>query len=135
MRTTLPAILLASSSLALAACGSDDEGSTTTPTVSRAAAITAIDGTAAELQRSSAALERGDREAALESAKEAYVSNFEDAEAALEQADEELNEQIEDGLGKDLLADFEKGTGRQELAAAITALQEKLTQAKATLEK
>ena len=118
----------------LAACGSDDSSSAETTTASPAAAVTAIDGTSAQLDKASAALKDGDRAAAEEAVKEAYVSHFEDAEQALEAADEELNEALEDGIGKDLLADFKSGTDTAQLQQTIAALQAKLDEAKATLQ-
>lgn len=118
----------------LAACGSDDSSSAATTTSSPAAAVTAIDGTSAELDKASTALKDGDRAAAEEAVKEAYVSHFEDAEQALEVVDAELTEELEDGIGKDLLADFRSATDAGQLQATISALQAKLDEAKAKLQ-
>ncbi len=133
--SALATALVAGASLALTACGSDDsETATGEPVASPAAAVAAVEGTSAELDRASTALKAGDRAAALEAVKEAYVSNFEDAEAALEDADAELNEALEDGIGKDLLADFKSGATTAELRATIADLQRQLETAKATLQ-
>lgn len=134
MRHVLTIVSAFAVTAVLAACGSDDSSSSATTTASPAAAVTAIEGTAAELDKASAALKDGDRAGAEEAVKEAYVSNFEDAEHALEEVDEELTEALEDGIGKDLLADFKSGTDATQLQATITSLQAQLDEAKAKLQ-
>lgn len=120
------------SSLALAACGSDDKersGSTAAES-SPATARAEIDKTSAGLSQALRQLRAGDRKQAEETVSETYLQHFELVEGPLGKVDEELNEELEEGISQELRDQIRSGAGVGAVTRSVTRLQNELVQAK-----
>jgi hypothetical protein len=129
----LTTILLASCALALAACGDDDGGEETHATVTPQVAIEEIAAVRAGLADALAEYTSGDAETAAEIVEETYLQHFELVEGPLEEADAELNEELEDEIREDLVAQIESNASVAEVKRLIAQIEAGLDEAEAAL--
>ena len=106
-------LTLITSSLALAACGSDDSSSSSSEaeheSSSPATALREVRETRDALKAALATYKDGDAAGAQEQVAEAYVSHFEEVEGPLEDRNEELNEDLEHAISRDLRDSMKAG--------------------------
>jgi hypothetical protein len=126
--------VLAASSLALAACGSDDKkskGSEESSTPAQAAAE--IPAVKAGLDAALAQAKAGDRGRADRTVGDTYLEHFEKVEPALEKADPELMRSLETGMATDLRRQIKDGAPQAALQVQVNRLGAQLDQARAKL--
>ena len=127
-------ILLATSALALTACGGDDETSEESEAaVTPEAAIEEIAAVRAGLDQALAEYTGGDAETAAEIVEETYLQHFELVEGPLEEADAELNEQLEDEIREELVDQLESSASVAEIKDLIAEIESGLDEAEAAL--
>ena len=129
------------SSLALAACGSDDETASqaenaaeqdeeqATPAQARAE----IGEVRAALDSALASLKEGDAKAAENAVSEGYLQHFEKVEGPLEKVDEELNEELEDTIREDLRDTIRDGGSVEAVTKMISEIKADLDTAEQKL--
>jgi SMC interacting uncharacterized protein involved in chromosome segregation len=129
------------SSLALAACGSDEEtaGQSTesaesaeeqsTPAQARAE----IGEVRAALDSALASLREGDAKAAENAVSEGYLQHFEKVEGPLAKVDEELNEELEDTIREELRDSIRNGGSVEQVTKMISEIKADLETAEQKL--
>src|SRR3954454_7725655 len=145
LRTVAVALTFASS-LALAACGSDEKtaAQSTQSTESAESAEAEENATPAEareeigevraaLDTAVASLKEGDAKAAEDAVSEGYLQHFEKVEGPLEEADAELNEKLEDGIREELRAKIRDGGSVAEVTRMVSDLKADLATAEQKL--
>ena len=132
-------------SLALAACGSDDNTSTSSSSSSGqspesaeesatpAQARAEIGEVRAALDSAVASLREGDAKAAEEAVSEGYLQHFEKVEGPLEKVDAELNESLEDGIREELRDTIRNGGSVDQVTKMITEIKADLDTAEQKL--
>ena len=126
------------SSLALAACGSDDSSSSTSSepeqeNTSAATALREVGETRDALKSALATYKDGDAASAQEQVAEAYVSHFEEVEGPLEDKNEELNEDLEHAISDDLRQSMKAGKPVAAVERQINEILADLDKAEAAL--
>ena len=126
------------SSLVLAACGSDDSSSSTTSepekeNTSAATALREVGETRDALKSALATYKDGDAASAQEQVAEAYVSHFEEVEGPLEDKNEELNEDLEHAISDDLRQSMKAGKPVAAVERQINEILADLDKAEAAL--
>jgi DNA anti-recombination protein RmuC len=129
------------SSLALAACGSDEETAgqgtesaesaeeQSTPAQARAE----IGEVRAALDSALASLRDGDAKAAEDAVSEGYLQHFEKVEGPLAKVDEELNEQLEDTIREELRDSIRNGGSVEQVTKMISEIKADLDTAEQKL--
>src|SRR3954465_14438777 len=142
-------------SLALVACGSDDEGSAgQSSTASNQAGESSGSSEGGEAEAESAtpeearkeigegraaldsaltALKSGDAKAAENAVSEGYLQHFEKVEGPLEKVDAELNEELEETIREDLRDKIRNGGSLAEVTAMISDIKTDLDTAEQKL--
>jgi hypothetical protein len=130
LRLVIAAVAL-TSSLALAACGSDTEKAEeqTSPAQARAE----IGEVRAALDTAVASLREGDAKAAENAVSEGYLQHFEKVEGPLGAVDAELNEKLEDGIREDLRDKIRDGGSVAEVTRMVGDLKADLATAERKL--
>ena len=118
-------------SLALAACGGDEQSAP--PAASASEARSEAAATRVSLQKALAQVKAGDRKAADNTVSEGYLQHFEDVEGPLDKVDHELNEKLEDGIKGDLRGKIKSGASVAEVERLIASLDADLKTAEAKL--
>lgn len=118
-------------SLALAACGGDEQ--TAPPAASASEARSEAAATRASLQKALAQMKAGDRKAAGNTVSEGYLQHFEDVEGPLDKVDHELNEKLEDGIKDDLREKIKSGAPASEVEQLVASLDADLATAERRL--
>jgi hypothetical protein len=131
-------LALMTSSLALAACGSDDSSSSTSSepeqeNTSAATALREVGETRDALKSALATYKDGDAASAQEQVAEAYVSHFEEVEGPLEDKNEELNEDLEHAISDDLRQSMKAGKPVAAVERQINEILADLDKAEAAL--
>ena len=138
------------SSLALAACGSEEksgnassqsgqtstsgDGATATAeTTSASQARAEIGEVRTGLAAAVASLEDGDAKAAENAVSEAYLQHFELVEGPLEKVDEELKEKLEHAIREDLRDKIRNGASVTEVTAMVSGIKADLDTAEQKL--
>jgi DNA anti-recombination protein RmuC len=134
------------STLALAACGSDGEttstGQATTSAgsgeqaeadVTPAQARAEIGEVRAALDSALASLKEGDAKTAENAVSEGYLQHFEKVEAPLAKVDEELNERLEETIREDLRDRIRDGGSVTEVTKMVSAIKSDLDTAEQKL--
>ena len=128
-------------SLALAACGSDENTSSSggqsaesaeesaTPAQARAE----IGEVRAALDSALASLREGDAKAAENAVSEGYLQHFEKVEGPLEKVDEQLNEELEDGIREELRDTIRNGGSVEQVTKMISEIKADLDTAEQKL--
>jgi DNA anti-recombination protein RmuC len=144
LRTFAVALALVSS-LALAACGSDEDTSSTQSTQSAGSAEQAeenatpaqaraeIGEVRAALDSALASLRDGDAKAAENAVSEGYLQHFEKVEGPLEKVDQELNEDLEETIREQLRDKIRTGGSVEEVTAMISEIKADLDTAEQKL--
>src|SRR4051794_21067198 len=133
VRSLLTALAVAST-LALAACGNDEEsGETAEESTTPQQAIGEIGTVRANLDTALRQLESGDYPAAEETLAESYTEHFEKVEGPLGNVDHELNEEIEETLATKLRGRVKYGAPAGDVEALIGAVKRDLETAEAKL--
>jgi hypothetical protein len=119
LRSLLPTLVV-SSSIALAACGSDEQSAKspeepTTP----AEAVTEIGRVRASLDQAVAAVRAGDAERADEILADGYLEHFEHVEGPLEKVDRELDEELEATLSHGIRDKVRAGASAAEVGRLV----------------
>jgi SMC interacting uncharacterized protein involved in chromosome segregation len=142
---TFAAALALVSSLALAACGSDEDTSSTKSTQSAGSAEQAeenatpaqaraeIGEVRAALDSALASLRDGDAKAAENAVSEGYLQHFEKVEGPLEKVDQELNEDLEETIREQLRDKIRTGGSVEEVTAMISEIKADLDTAEQKL--
>jgi DNA anti-recombination protein RmuC len=142
---TFAAALALVSSLALAACGSDEDTSSTQSTQSAGSAEQAeenatpaqaraeIGEVRAALDSALASLRDGDAKAAENAVSEGYLQHFEKVEGPLEKVDQELNEDLEETIREQLRDKIRTGGSVEEVTAMISEIKADLDTAEQKL--
>jgi hypothetical protein len=128
-------------SLALAACGSDEDtsssgGQSAEPaeeSATPAQARVEIGEVRAALDSALASLREGDAKAAEEAVSEGYLQHFEKVEGPLDKVDHELNEELEDGIREELRDTIRNGGSVDQVTKMITELKADLDTAEQKL--
>ena len=118
-------------SLALAACGSDDQSAA--PVASASEARTEAAATRTSLQKALAEVKAGDRKAADNTVSEGYLQHFEDVEGPLDKVDHQLKEKLEDTIRGGLREKIKSGAPVAEVERLIASLDADLKTAEAKL--
>jgi hypothetical protein len=119
LRTLLPTLVV-SSSIALAACGSEEQtASTSEEQTSPAEAVTEIRAVRDSLDQAVAAVKAGDTKRADELLADGYVEHFEHVEGPLEDVDAELNEQLEETLSHHIREKIKDGASAAEVQRLV----------------
>jgi DNA anti-recombination protein RmuC len=134
------------SSLALAACGSDDEPTASTQSTSAAEsgeeaeaqatpaqARAEIGEVRAALDSALASLKQGDAKAAENAVSEGYLQHFEKVEGPLEAVDEKLNEELEDTIREELRDTIRNGGSVEQVTQMISEIKADLDTAEQKL--
>jgi DNA anti-recombination protein RmuC len=134
--------LALASSLALAACGSDEDNAAqsvetaaeqaeeqATPAQARAE----IGEVRAALDSALASLRDGDAKAAEDAVSEGYLQHFEKVEGPLAKVDEELNEQLEDTIREELRDSIRNGGSVEQVTKMISEIKADLDTAEQKL--
>jgi DNA anti-recombination protein RmuC len=144
LRTFAVALALVSS-LALAACGSDEDTSSTQSSQSAGSAEQAeenatpaqaraeIGEVRAALDSALASLRDGDAKAAENAVSEGYLQHFEKVEGPLEKVDQELNEDLEETIREQLRDKIRTGGSVEEVTAMISEIKADLDTAEQKL--
>ena len=142
---TFAAALALVSSLALAACGSDEDTSSTQSTQSAGSAEQAeenatpaqaraeIGEVRAALDSALASLRDGDAKAAENAVSEGYLQHFEKVEGPLEKVDAELNEELEDTIREQLRDKIRSGGSVEEVTKMVSEIKSDLDTAEQKL--
>jgi hypothetical protein len=128
-------------SLALAACGSDENTSSSTGQSAESAEASATPAQAraeigevrAALDTALASLREGDAKAAEEAVSEGYLQHFEKVEAPLEKVDGKLNEELEDGIREELRDTIRNGGSVDQVTKMISEIKADLDTAEQKL--
>ena len=119
LRTLLPTLVV-SSSIALAACGSEEQtASTSEEQTSPAEAVTEIRVVRDSLDQAVAAVKAGDTKRADELLADGYVEHFEHVEGPLEDVDAELNEELEETLSHHIREKIKDGASAAEVQRLV----------------
>jgi hypothetical protein len=147
----LAAVIALVSSLALAACGSEDEtarsstqtaeGAATAEDSAKPAEATATPAEAraeigqvrTALDSALASLEEGDAKAAENAVSEGYLQHFEKVEGPLEEVDPELKEELEKTIREDLRDKIRNGGSVAEVTTMISGIKADLDTAEQKL--
>jgi SMC interacting uncharacterized protein involved in chromosome segregation len=133
LRTVAVAFALVSS-LALPACGSDEETATQSSQSGESAEQAEENATPAEaraeigevraaLDSALASLKEGDAKAAENAVSEGYLQHFEKVEGPLEKVDEELNEELEETIREELRDKIRNGGSVAEVTELISEIK------------
>ena len=125
-------------SLALAACGSDENtssssGQSVEESATPAEARAEIGEVRAALDSALASLREGDAKAAENAVSEGYLQHFEKVEGPLEKVDGELNEQLEDGIREELRDTIRNGGSVEQVTKMIGEIKADLDTAEQKL--
>jgi len=128
-------------SLALAACGSDEDTSTSSGQSAETAAESATAAQAraeigevrAALDSALASLREGDAKAAENAVSEGYLQHFEKVEGPLEKVDQELNEELEDGIREELRDTIRNGGSVEQVTKMTSEIKADLDNAEQKL--
>jgi hypothetical protein len=126
-------LVLATSALALAACGDEEGGEETEAAVTPQVAIGEIAAVRAGLEQALAEYTNGDAESAAEIVEETYLQHFELVEGPLEEIDEELNEELEEGIREELVDTMESNAEVAQVKDMIAEIESGLDEAEAAL--
>ena len=118
-------------SLALAACGGDEQSAP--PAASASEARSEAAATRVSLQKALAQVKAGNRKAADNTVSEGYLQHFEDVEGPLDKVDHELNEKLEDGIKDDLREKIKSGAPASEVERLVATLDADLATAERKL--
>ena len=118
-------------SLALAACGSDEQSAP--PAASASEARSEAAATRVSLRKALAQVKAGDRKAADNTVSEGYLQHFEDVEGPLDKVDHELNEKLEGGIKDDLREKIRSGAPASEVEQLVASLDADLATAERKL--
>jgi DNA anti-recombination protein RmuC len=134
--------LALASSLALAACGSDEDNAAqsvetaakqaeeqATPAQARAE----IGEVRAALDSAVTSLREGDAKAAENAVSEGYLQHFEKVEGPLEKVDAELNEELEDTIREELRDKIRSGGSVEEVTKMVSEIKSDLDTAEQKL--
>jgi DNA anti-recombination protein RmuC len=134
--------LALASSLALAACGSDEDNAAqsvetaakqaeeqATPAQARAE----IGEVRAALDSAVTSLREGDAKAAENAVSEGYLQHFEKVEGPLEKVDAELNEELEDTIREQLRDKIRSGGSVEEVTKMVSEIKSDLDTAEQKL--
>jgi hypothetical protein len=132
---TLLSVFALSGSLALAACGGNDESTVASAQESTPEqAIAEIGKVKTALDDAVAAVEDGDKAQAGEILSEGYVEHFEKVEHPLEEVDAELNESLEEMLSTTIRDKVKAGAPADEIQALVDDAKADLDTAASKLE-
>jgi hypothetical protein len=132
MKTRFVLLAVAMSmSLALVACGGDDESAEEQATP--AEAITEIGQVETALDKAVTQVKAGDSAAAEETVSEAYVEHFEKVEGPLGKVDGELNEELEESISGELREKISSGASAAEVQKLVDEIKTNLATAKGKL--
>lgn len=132
---TLLSVFALSGSLALAACGGNDESTVASSEQSTPEqAIAEIGKVKTALDDAVAAVEDGDKAQAGEILSEGYVEHFEKVEHPLEEVDAELNESLEETLSTTIRDKVKAGAPADEIQALVDDAKADLDTAASKLE-
>jgi DNA anti-recombination protein RmuC len=128
-------------SLALAACGSDEDTSTSSGQSAESAEESATPAQAraeigevrAALHSALASLREGDAKAAENAVSEGYLQHFEKVEGPLEKVDQALNEELEDGIREELRDTIRNGGSVEQVTKMISEIKADLDTAEQKL--
>jgi flagellar biosynthesis/type III secretory pathway protein FliH len=128
-------------SLALAACGSDEDTSSSSVPSAESAEESATPAQAraeigevrAALDSALASLREGDAKAAENAVSEGYLQHFEKVEGPLEKVDRELNEGLEDGIREELRDTIRNGGSVEQVTKMISEIKADLDTAEQKL--
>jgi DNA anti-recombination protein RmuC len=140
LRTFAVALALVPS-LALAACGSDENTSSSTGRSTESADESATPAQAraeicevrAALDSALASLREGDAKAAENAVSEGYLQHFEKVEGPLEKVDQDLNEELEDGIREELRDMIRSGGSVEQVTKMIGEIKADLDTAEQKL--
>jgi hypothetical protein len=119
LRFLLPTLVV-SSSIAVAACGSEEQSAGSAVDQSTPAqAVREIDRVRASLDDAVAAVKAGDAKRADEILADGYVEHFELVEGPLEKVDEELSEGLEETLSHGIRETVKGGASTAELQRMV----------------
>jgi type IV pilus biogenesis protein CpaD/CtpE len=119
LRSLLPALVV-TSSIALAACGSDEQSAgPAKERTTRAQAVTEIGRVRASLDEAVAAVKAGDAKRADEILADGYVEHFEHVEGPLEEVDRELNAELEATLSHGIRDKVKAGASAAEVRRLV----------------
>jgi len=118
-------------SLALAACGGDEQGAP--PAASASEARSEAAATRVSLRKALAQVKAGNRKAADNTVSEGYLQHFEDVEGPLDKVDHELNEKLEGGIKDDLREKIRSGAPASEVERLVASLEADLATAERKL--
>jgi high-affinity iron transporter len=127
------AVLALSATAGLAACGSDDKGTTTEAAATPDKAIAEIGETRDALDQGLAAFKAGKSSQAQEILSEAYVQHFEEVEGPLNKVDHELNEKLEEAISREIRDKVKDGAPVAEVEALVKTVKADLDAAEAKL--
>jgi predicted lipoprotein len=128
-------------SLALAACGSDEDTSSSSVPSAESAEESATPAQAraeigevrAALDSALASLREGDAKAAENAVSEGYLQHFEKVEGPLEKVDRELNEGLEDGIREELRDTIRNGGSVEQVTKMTSEIKADLDNAEQKL--
>jgi type II secretory pathway component PulJ len=137
-RHVLAALALASS-LALAACGSEDQQSTQAAAgqeqeATPAQARTEIAAVRTALENAVAAMGDGDAAKAEQLVSEGYLQHFEKVEGPLGKVDHDLTEKLEESIREQLRDKIKGGGSTAEIKTMVTAIKADLATAEQKLQ-
>ena len=127
--------------LALAACGSDEDTSSSSGQSAESAEESATPAQAraeigevrAALDHAVASLREGDAKAAENAVSEGYLQHFEKVEGPLEKVDQALNEELEDGIREELRDTIRNGGSVEQVTRMISEIKADLETAEQKL--
>ncbi len=129
------AALALSGALLVSACGGEEDSAQprreqqATP----AEALDEISRVRAGLDEALASLKAGDRAKAGEALAESYLEHFEKVEGPLDRVDHELNEQLEEAIGKEIRGRIKDGASTAEIRRMIDRAKTQLDSAEQKL--